>query len=203
MNRNYQKEFENELNMIETEYSDRKPRLLLHACCAPCSSHVLDYISRIFDITVMYYNPNIFPEDEFKYRLTEIQRLVREMDLQQTVNVIAPEYNPDEFFEAVKGYEHFPEGSERCYICYELRLRKTAMIAQQKEYDYFATTLSISPLKNVKKINEIGEKVADEYSVKYLVSDFKKKDGYKHSIELSRKYNLYRQNFCGCVYSKH
>ena len=178
------------------------PSLLLHACCAPCSSACLEYLNENFDITVFYYNPNISPKEEFEKRLNEEKRLVREMPLSGELKVIDGEYNYDEFLEAVKGLEGAPEGGERCFKCYRLRLEKTAALAKDKGFDYFCTTLSISPLKNSQKINEIGEAVAEEYGVKWLPSDFKKKNGYKRSIELSKQYDLYRQNFCGCVFSK-
>ena len=178
------------------------PSLLLHACCAPCSSACLEYLNGNFDMTVFYYNPNISPESEFQKRLSEEKRLVSEMPLSKEIKVIEGEYNYADFLEAVKGLEDVPEGGERCFACYRLRLEKTAELAKEQGFDYFCTTLSISPLKNSQKINEIGEAVAEKYGVKWLPSDFKKKEGYKRSIELSRQYGLYRQNFCGCVFSK-
>ena len=178
------------------------PSLLLHACCAPCSSACLEYLNEIFNITIFYYNPNISPKEEFEKRLNEEKRLVSEMPLSGEIKVIDGEYNYDEFLETVKGLEGVPEGGERCFRCYRLRLEKTAALAKEKGFDYFCTTLSISPLKNSQKINEIGEAMAKDYGVKWLPSDFKKKNGYKRSIELSKQYDLYRQNFCGCVFSK-
>lgn len=178
------------------------PSLLLHACCAPCSSACLEYLNGNFDMTVFYYNPNISPEAEFQKRLNEEKRLLCEMPLSKEIRVIEGEYNYDDFLEAVKGLENVPEGGERCFKCYRLRLEKTAALAKEQGFDYFCTTLSISPLKNSQKINEIGEAVAEKYGVKWLPSDFKKREGYKRSIELSRQYGLYRQNFCGCVFSK-
>ncbi|MCH5317135.1 MAG: epoxyqueuosine reductase QueH [Eubacterium sp.] len=178
------------------------PSLLLHACCAPCSSACLEYLNENFNITIFYYNPNISPKEEFEKRLNEEKRLVVEMPLSGEIKVIDGEYNYDEFLETVKGLEGVPEGGERCFRCYRLRLEKTAALAKEKGFDYFCTTLSISPLKNSQKINEIGEAVAKDYGVKWLPSDFKKKNGYKRSIELSKQYDLYRQNFCGCVFSK-
>ena len=178
------------------------PSLLLHACCAPCSSACLEYLNGNFDMTVFYYNPNISPKEEFEKRLSEEKRLVSEMPLSGDIRVIEGEYDYGDFLEAVKGLEDAPEGGERCFKCYRLRLEKTAELAKKKGFDYFCTTLSISPLKNSQRINEIGEAVAEQYGVKWLPSDFKKKEGYKRSIELSKQYGLYRQNFCGCVFSK-
>ncbi len=178
------------------------PSLLLHACCAPCSSACLEYLNKHFNITIYYYNPNISPKSEFDKRLNEEKRLVSEMPLDNNVDVIEGYYNYDEFLEIAKGLENVPEGGARCFKCYKLRLEKTAELAKEKGFDYFCTTLSISPLKNSQKINEIGYEVAEKYGVKWLPSDFKKKEGYKRSIELSKEYDLYRQNFCGCVFSK-
>lgn len=178
------------------------PSLLLHACCAPCSSACLEYLNGNFDMTVFYYNPNISPESEFKKRLGEEKRLVSEMPLSKEIKVLEGEYNYGDFLETVQGLEDVPEGGERCFKCYRLRLEKTAKLAKELGFDYFCTTLSISPLKNSQKINEIGEAVAEKYGVQWLPSDFKKKEGYKRSIELSKQYGLYRQNFCGCVFSK-
>ena len=197
MNRiNYQNELDKIISNIE-----KKPRLLLHACCAPCSSYVLEYLSKYFDITVYYYNPNISPVGEFEKRFEEIKRLIAEMPLKNEVKLVKGVYRYEDFVDAAKGLEHIPEGGERCFACYRLRLEKTAQLARDEGFDYFCTTLSISPLKNSQKINEIGFELEKEYGVKWLPSDFKKKEGYKRSIELSREYNLYRQNFCGCVYS--
>lgn len=178
------------------------PSLLLHACCAPCSSACLEYLNGNFDMTVFYYNPNISPKEEFEKRLKEEKRLVSEMPLSKEIRVIEGEYNYDDFLETVKGLENVPEGGERCFRCYRLRLEKTAKLAKERGFDYFCTTLSISPLKNSQRINEIGEAIAEKYGVKWLPSDFKKKEGYKRSIELSKQYGLYRQNFCGCVFSQ-
>lgn len=178
------------------------PSLLLHACCAPCSSACLMYLCENFDITVFYYNPNISPKAEFDKRLLEEKRLISEMLPDKDIKVIEGCYNYDGFLEISKGLENAPEGGERCFKCYRLRLEETARLAKEKGFDYFCTTLSISPLKNSQKINEIGFETAEKFGVKWLPSDFKKKEGYKCSIELSRKYNLYRQNFCGCVFSK-
>lgn len=178
------------------------PSLLLHACCAPCSSACLEYLVDNFDITVFYYNPNISPKAEFDKRLSEEKRLISEMLPAKNIKVIEGNYNYADFLNIAKGLENVPEGGERCFKCYRLRLEKTAELAKETGFDYFCTTLSISPLKNSQKINEIGFETAEKFGVKWLPSDFKKKEGYKRSIELSRQYNLYRQNFCGCVFSK-
>ena len=176
--------------------------LLLHSCCAPCSSYVLKYLSEYFHITLLYFNPNIFPKEEYDKRVAEQIRLIQELPVKHPIEFIEGRYEPQGFFDAVKGLENEPEGGERCMVCYEMRLREAAVYAAQGGFDYFTTTLSISPLKNAQKINEIGEKLGREYNVKHLPSDFKKKEGYKQSVELSAQYDLYRQNFCGCVYSK-
>lgn len=199
MKRNYSKELENIIRVS----SENNPKLLIHSCCAPCSSYVLEYLSQHFDITLLYYNPNISPKSEFEYRVSELKRLVYEMPLDKEINIEISEYNDREFYDEVKGMEDIPEGGERCFKCYEIRLRKAIEYAKENGFEYFTTTLSISPYKNAEKLNEIGERLAEEYGgVKWLPSDFKKKNGYKRSIELSRKYNLYRQDYCGCVYSK-
>ena len=198
--KNYGIILENTLKEIKN--AQKKPKLMLHACCAPCSSYVLSYLNTFFDITVFYYNPNISPKEEFELRFSEEKRLIKEMGLFENVRVIRGEYEPERFFELAKGLENMPEDSERCYRCYRLRLSETAKIAKEYDCDYFCTTLSISPHKNAQKLNEIGKEIADEYGVAYLYSDFKKKNGYKISCELSKTYNLYRQNYCGCVYSK-
>ncbi len=197
MKTNAQKNMDNLIENLDTV-----PTLLIHACCAPCSSYVLEYLSRYFHIIILYYNPNITSEDEYKYRLSEEERLINELPVKYPVKLIAGEYEPEAYFKAVKGLEDEPEGGKRCEVCFELRLREAAEKCRETGADYFLTTLTISPLKNAEKINEIGERIAEEYGVKYLPSDFKKKNGYKRSIELSREYDLYRQNFCGCVFSK-
>lgn len=196
---NYQKELDKIIEGIDVQ---SPPRLLLHACCAPCSSYVLEYLSNYFDITVYYYNPNISPESEFEKRYNELRRLIDEMPLKNRAELIRGAYCYDDFINAVSGFEDCREGGERCFKCYRLRLEDTARIAKEGGYDYFCTTLSISPLKNSQKLNEIGFELEKKYGVKWLPSDFKKKEGYKRSIELSSEYNLYRQNFCGCVFSK-
>lgn len=177
------------------------PTLLLHSCCAPCSSYVLEYLSEYFSVTVLYYNPNIFPEDEYLYRIKEQEKLIKALPVKNKVSFIATDYTPDDFYSRIKGHEQDKEGGERCFICYELRLREAARYAFEGKFDYFTTTLSISPMKNASKLNEIGGLISKEYGVEYLFSDFKKKNGYKRSVELSKEYGLYRQNYCGCVYS--
>lgn len=178
------------------------PKLLVHSCCAPCSSYVLEYLNKYFNITVLYYNPNIYPFEEYEYRKNEQKRLISEMKFENPVSFIDCDYDNNSFNKAVKGLEIEPEGGKRCEKCFELRLNKTAEVAKENGFDYFVTTLSISPLKNAETLNRIGKEAGEKYGVKYLLSDFKKNNGYKRSIELSREYSLYRQNFCGCVYSK-
>jgi hypothetical protein len=179
-----------------------KSKLLLHVCCAPCSSHVLETLQGQYDITAYFYNPNITMEEEYAKRVHELKRFLGEAPFTSDVSMDEGEYEPELFFDMARGLENVPEGGERCYRCYELRLRKTAEYAVEHDYDIFTTTLSISPHKNAAWLNEIGQRLAEEYGVSYLYSDFKKKNGYARSIELSREYNLYRQDFCGCVYSR-
>lgn len=206
--RNYQKELDKMLSKLEKDNQLGK-RLFLHSCCAPCSSYVLEYLRNYFQITVFYYNPNISMEDEYQKRVEEQKRLIdayneqcKEHPKLYPIAVIEGDYEPQCFYDMAKGMEQCPEGTERCFACYELRLRKTAAYAKEGSYDYFATTLTISPLKNAKKLNEIGERLSEEYGIPWLVSDFKKRNGYKRSIELSAEYGLYRQDYCGCIYSK-
>ena len=199
-NRNYQKELE---KLIEQQQREGvKPSLLLHSCCAPCSSYVLEYLAPYFNICDFYYNPNISPKQEYEDRKEELVRLIKEMGLSAEVTFLEGTYQPEDFFAMAKGLENLPEGGERCFKCYEMRLRESAKIAKEQGAEYFATTLTISPLKNAQKLNEIGERLAEEYGIRYLPSDFKKKNGYKRSVELSAQYELYRQNYCGCVFSK-
>ena len=198
--RNFQKELDKIIDGQIQE--DTVPRLLLHSCCAPCSSYVLKYLAEYFSITVLYYNPNISPGEEYTKRVEEQRRLIEEMPVKNSITLIACDYEQQEFYDAVRGLEKEPEGGARCFVCYELRMREAAMYAAEYGFDYFTTTLSISPLKNAEKINEIGEKLSAEYGVKHLPSDFKKREGYKQSVELSAQYNLYRQNYCGCIFSK-
>ena len=196
---NYQKELE---KLISNLQKDRKvPKLLLHSCCAPCSSYVLEYLSDYFEITVFYYNPNIFPESEYTKRILEQQMLIQDMKVKHPISFLAGSYERNRFYEIAAGLEHLKEGGERCFKCYELRLEEAAKIAQEGEFDYFTTTLSISPMKNAEKLNVIGNKVGAKYGVSYLQSDFKKKNGYKRSIELSKEFGLYRQDYCGCEFS--
>ena len=178
-----------------------RPKLLLHSCCAPCSSYVLEYLCKYFDITVYYYNPNIYPPEEFDYRSEEQHRLVELMKL-ENVKVVSCAYDSDSFYNAVKNKENVPEGGERCMECFRLRLGETARYAAVNGYDYFTTTLSISPHKNADMLNTAGSEAEQKYGVKYLYSDFKKKNGYKRSCEISAEYGLYRQDYCGCIYSK-
>lgn len=196
---NYQKELDKLIERLSKE--QRVPKLLLHSCCAPCSSYVLEYLSNYFEITVFYYNPNIFPENEYTKRILEQQTLISDMKVKHPVSFLAGNYDRDRFFQIAEGLEHLREGGERCFKCYELRLEEAAKIAKDAGFDYFTTTLSISPLKNADKLNEIGIRLADKYGVQYLQSNFKKKNGYKRSIELSSEYGLYRQDYCGCEYS--
>lgn len=201
---NYQLELDkliNELQKKQTDAAYHVPRLLLHSCCAPCSSYVLEYLSQYFEITVLYYNPNIFPEEEYRKRVEEQQRLIGILPTRYPVTFAEGRYQPEEFFAVAKGLEDVPEGGERCRKCFRLRLEETAKLAAEGKYDYYTTTLSISPLKNAQALNEIGQELATVYEIPYLPSDFKKRGGYQRSIELSREYELYRQNFCGCVYS--
>lgn len=197
---NYQKELD---KIIEKNLAENKiPSLLLHVCCAPCSSYCLEYLSQYFSITVYYYNPNISIKEEYDYRLNEEKRLVSLMNFKNPVTVVEGRYNPREFFDVVKGLENEPEGGRRCEQCFRLRLESAAQIAAEKGFDYFTTTLTISPLKNADMLNSIGAETGKLYGVSWLYSDFKKREGYKRSIALSKQYNLYRQNYCGCAFSK-
>ena len=194
---NYQKKLEEVIEGL----TDRK-KLLLHACCAPCSSYVLEYLTEYFDIAVFYYNPNISPFSEYEKRISELKRLMREMPLSGKTDIIDGKYDPESFIDISGGLEELPEGGERCFRCYRLRMEEAAKMALDGGFDYFTTTLSISPHKNAEKINEIGQELEQKYGIKYLCADFKKRDGYKRSIQLSHEYGLYRQNYCGCIYSK-
>lgn len=199
-NVNYQQKLDEKL--VEITKGHLTPSLLLHACCAPCSSYCLEYLSRYFYITIYYYNPNISFREEFDKRVHELSRLLNEMPLGNPVHLTVGDYHPEEFYKMAKGLEEAPEGGERCYQCYEQRLRATAELCKEQGFDYYTTTLSISPYKRADWLNEIGGRLAEEYGLNYLYSDFKKKNGYKRSIELSQEYHLYRQDYCGCVYSK-
>lgn len=199
---NYQHRLDELIEKIKNE--DKKPTLLLHSCCAPCSSYCLLYLAKYFNIIDYYYNPNISPKEENDKRSAELKRLIDayESDYGYKIRFVEGEYEPQKFYEAVKGLEDVKEGGERCFICYRLRLEEAARLAKENAADYFTTTLTISPLKNAEKLNEIGEELSTVYGVKHLPSDFKKKDGYRTSVELSKKYGLYRQDYCGCVFSK-
>ena len=198
--RNYQRELD--LLIEKNQREGKVPTLFLHACCAPCSSYCLEYLSQYFKITVVFYNPNITESQEYEYRLNEEKRLIAEMDFKHPVSIIEGEYNPDVFFGIAKGLEDAPERGSRCLKCFEQRLLYTAKLAKEQGADFFATTLTLSPLKNAVAINTIGERIATELDTPYLCTDFKKKGGYLRSIELSKLHNLYRQNFCGCIYSR-
>lgn len=200
MAENYQRKLDHELERIAA--SGRVPRLLLHVCCAPCSSYVLEYLSHYFDITACFYNPNIAPKSEYDYRAQELVRLTEKMPLPRPVLCRIEDYEPASFLSITKGMENEPEGGKRCTACYRLRLTETAKIAAAENFDYFTTTLSISPLKDAVRLNTIGGELAQEYGIPYLYSDFKKREGYKRSIQLSAEYHLYRQDYCGCIFSK-
>lgn len=191
------------LKIIEKIKAESKvPTLLLHSCCAPCSSYVLEFLSEFFKITISYYNPNIYPEAEYARRFDELLKFVKDFPLKNEVKVLELPYNPSEFYEITKGMENEREGGERCFACYRLRMEKGAELAAEGGFDYFTTALSISPHKNSSKINEIGFLLQEQYGVKFLPADFKKNNGFKRSIELSREYDLYRQDYCGCAFSK-
>lgn len=195
----YQKELE---KIIEQQTEEGVvPTLLLHSCCAPCSSYVLEYLSAYFEITVFYYNPNIYPPTEYEKRVQEQQMLIEQLSTKYPVHFLEGTYDRERFYEMAAGLEQVPEGGSRCFGCYGLRLSEAGKVAKEGGYDYFTTTLSISPLKNAQKLNEIGMQMGEKYGVKYLPSDFKKKNGYKRSIELSKEYGLYRQDYCGCEFS--
>ena len=197
--RNYQRELEQLIEKLQKE--ERVPRLLLHSCCAPCSSYVLEYLSQYFEITVFYYNPNIYPPKEYEKRVVEQERFIEALPAKHKISFLDGPYETERFYEMARGLELVPEGGERCFRCYRLRLEETAQMARAGKFDYFTTTLSISPLKNAGKLNEIGGQLGEAYGVPYLFSDFKKKNGYKRSVELSAEYGMYRQDYCGCIYS--
>ena len=204
---NYQKELDKILQTMQEkpERTKQPPTLFLHSCCAPCSSYCLEYLCRYFAITVFYYNPNISASAEYQHRVTEQKRLIAAYNEEKKgypIGIVEGDYEPSAFLQAIKGYESCHEGGERCFRCFDLRLRETAGRAKEGGYDYFATTLTISPLKNAQKINEIGQQISQEVGVAWLPSDFKKKNGYKRSVELSAQYDLYRQDYCGCSFSK-
>lgn len=198
--RNYQKELDAVIEQVTKE--GRVPSLLLHSCCGPCSSYVLEYLSRYFAITVFYYNPNIYPPEEYEHRVKEQQRFIAECTFDHPVQFVAGDYEPELFYDAVRTLEDCPEGGERCFVCYRLRLAEAAKLADELGCDYFTTTLSISPHKNAAKLNEIGEELAGITKARHLPSDFKKRGGYKRSVELSAEHGMYRQDYCGCIFSK-
>lgn len=197
MKENYSVKCENILNNLNS-----KKKLLLHSCCGPCSSYVISYLTNYFDITILYYNPNIYPYDEYLKRKQEQIKLINEIDCSNNLDIMDCDYDNDLYEKCIIGLENEPERGNRCMVCYNLRMEKTAKMAKECNYDYFCTTLSVSPYKNSEWINKIGEKLQNKYNINWLYSDFKKKDGYKQSILLSKKYNLYRQDYCGCIYSK-
>ena len=197
---NYQKMLDDTIFDITSK--GKRPSLLMHACCAPCSSYVIEYLSDFFDITLLYYNPNISPESEYFTRADELIRLADEFSRVHTVSVNVLPYTPDDFNNIACGLENMPEGGARCFKCYRLRLEKSAVYAKENGFDYFCTTLSISPHKNADVLNKIGSELSIKYGIQYLYSDFKKKNGYLRSCQLSEKYSLYRQDSCGCIYSK-
>lgn len=195
---NYQKECEEILSSL----GGKTPRLLLHACCAPCSSYVLEYLSSYFEITLLYFNPNIHPAEEYKKRLEELEKLVSLIKTKNKVSLISRECDSAPFYETAQGLENEPEGGARCQKCFELRLEDTAKEAKSGVFDYFTSTLTVGPRKNAETINTVGKKVGEKYDVPWLYSDFKKKGGYQRSIELCKKFDIYRQHYCGCSYSR-
>ena len=197
---NYHKKMEDIIK--ENQKNNLVPTILLHSCCAPCSSHVIDVLSKDFNITILYYNPNIEPYEEYLKRKEEEIRYIQEYNNTNRLDIIDCDYDNEKYHELVKGLEDCKEGGNRCFKCYRMRLEYTAIKAKELNYDYFGTTLTVSPYKNSQKLNEIGEELEKKYNIKYLYSDFKKNNGYKHSIEMSKEYNLYRQNYCGCIYSQ-
>ena len=197
---NYQKQLDQLLAVLQQQTNI--PTLLLHSCCAPCSSYVLEYLNPYFFICVLYYNPNISPKEEYEHRKAEQKRLIAQMPCEHPITLMDCDYAPEAFEAIAAGLEDLPEGGARCMSCYRLRLEAAARAAKAGNFDYFGTTLSISPLKSARALNQIGEELAQRYGVAHLPADFKKREGYKRSIELSRKYGLYRQNYCGCIYSK-
>ncbi|WP_036729382.1 epoxyqueuosine reductase QueH [Peptoniphilus mikwangii] len=196
---NYNLEMENIIKKLDT---DNPPRLLLHSCCGPCSSSVLERLGMYFKITVLYYNPNIDTKNEFYTRVVEQRSVIERLPSKNKIELIVIDYDSSEYFDKIKGYEHEREGGYRCKLCFDLRIEEAAKFAKEKGFDYFTTTLSVSPYKNSQLLNKIGEEMAKKYGINYLYSDFKKKNGYRRSIELSKEYNLYRQDYCGCIFSK-
>ena len=197
MNINYHK-----LCLEEISKLDKPKKILLHSCCAPCSSYVITFLSNYFDITILYYNPNIAPKEEYIKRKKEQIRLINTLKTNNKLDFLDCDYDNNIYNDLIKGYEECPEGGNRCQLCFNLRLEKTAILAKENNYDYFGSTLTVSPHKNSKLINEIGLNIEKKHNIKWLYSDFKKNEGFKQSIELSKKYELYRQDYCGCIYSK-
>lgn len=197
---NYQKELEKQISIWSEQ--KRVPTILLHCCCAPCSSYCMEFLNKFAKITDFYYNPNITDRNEYELRVSELERLIKAMPMENPAKLLKGEYEPETFYCCSKGLENLPEGGARCFKCYELRLRKTAELARLKGFDYFTTTLTISPLKNAQVLNSIGLRLAEEYGVSWLPSDFKKNGGYQRSVRLSAEYGLYRQNYCGCEFSR-
>ncbi len=196
---NYQKQ----LDRIVDGLHGKRPRLLLQSCCGPCSSYVLEYLTRYFDVTLLWYNPNIYPEEEFNKRFENQIKVIEDMGFADDVQVLAAPWKHDEYLERVKGLENEPEGGERCTACFRMRLNMTAQLAKKYGFEWFCTTLTVSPHKDAPRINAIGEELGKAYGVKFLPSDFKKREGYKRSTELSRRYGIYRQDYCGCEFSSH
>lgn len=199
MGENYQLQLDRILEQIQGE--DRVPRLLLHSCCGPCSTYVLEYLSNFFDITVYYYNPNIYPKEEYDFREAEQEDLIRRLPSKYPIHFQKAVYDPEDYYQKVRGHEGDPERGERCSLCYRLRLEEAARWAREGSYDYFTTTLSLSPHKDAQRLNEIGRILEEEYGVAYLYSDFKKRNGFKRSKELTDEYGMYRQDYCGCFFS--
>ena len=196
---NYRRKLEETLDHLQKESC--VPKLLLHSCCAPCSSYVLEYLSSYFYITVLYYNPNIYPDEEYFKRVEEQKHFIERFPARYSISFVEGAFEKERFYTMARGMEDLPEGGERCFRCYEMRLREAAEYAKRLKMDYFTTTLSISPMKNAAKLNEIGAKLQEEYQIPYLFSDFKKKNGFQRSVELSNAYGMYRQDYCGCIFS--
>ncbi len=199
MKQNYQRLLDQ--TILQLQEQGRVPRLLLHSCCAPCSSYVLEYLSAYFSITVFYYNPNIYPDEEYNKRVAEQKTFIERFPAKHPISFVEGDFDKDRFYDVTRGLENEPEGGKRCGQCFRLRLEETAKLAKEMQMDYFTTTLSISPMKNAQMLNEIGGALADDYGISYLYSDFKKREGYKRSVELSKEYGMYRQDYCGCVFS--
>lgn len=196
---NYQLELEKTIK--EHQKNGKIPTLLLHSCCGPCSTYVLEYLSNYFKISVLYYNPNIYPSEEYFFREDEQKRLIEKMTPKYPIDFIPSDYDPKEYYSKVHGYQNEKEGGKRCELCFDLRIRQAGVVAKKMGFDYFTTTLSISPHKNSQLLNQIGAKISEEVGVDYLFSDFKKKNGFKRSVELTEEFDMYRQDYCGCIFS--